>query len=186
MDRELAEKLREYKESLSAQEIAELVRETKELEAYQEEESSPEDLAKIPVLKREDISRDIAPVYNDERTVDGVKLVHHNVETNGIGYVTLMFDLSGIREEKLPYVGILQSVLGIIDTANYEYGELFNEINVHTGGIGTSLELYTDVTRAKEKEFKATFEMKVKALYTKMDVLFSMMGEIIMESKLDD
>ena len=186
MDRELAEKLREYKESLSAQEIAELVRETKELEAYQEDESSPEDLAKIPVLKREDISRDIAPVYNDERVVDGVKLVHHNVETNGIGYVTLMFDLSGIREEKLPYVGILQSVLGIIDTANYEYGELFNEINVHTGGIGTSLELYTDVTRAKEKEFKATFEMKGKALYPKMDVLFSMMREILMESNLED
>ena len=32
-------------------------------------------------------------------------MVHHNVETNGIGYVTLMFDLSGIKEEKLPYVG---------------------------------------------------------------------------------
>lgn len=78
-------------------------------------------------------------------------MVHHNVETNGIGYVTLMFDLSGIKEEKLPYVGILQSVLGIIDTTNYEYGELFNEINVHTGGIGTSLELYTDVTKVKEK-----------------------------------
>ena len=113
-------------------------------------------------------------------------MVHHNVETNGIGYVTLMFDLSGIKEEKLPYVGILQSVLGIIDTTNYEYGELFNEINVHTGGIGTSLELYTDVTKVKEKEFRATFEMKGKALYPKMDVLLSMMREILMESKLDD
>ena len=77
-------------------------------------------------------------------------------------------------------------MLGIIDTANYEYGELFNEINVHTGGIGTSLELYTDVTKVKEKEFRATFEMKGKALYPKMDVLLSMMREILMESKLDD
>src|SRR5699024_4879757 len=130
--------------------------------------------------------REIAPIYNDEKEIDGVKMVHHNVETNGIGYVTLMFDLSGIKEEKLPYVGILQSVLGIIDTTNYEYGELFNEINVHTGGIGTSLELYTDVTKVKEKEFRATFEMKGKALYPKMDVLLSMMREILMESKLDD
>ena len=186
MDRELAEKLQTYKESLSAEELEKLVRDTKELEAYQEEESAPEDLAKIPVLKRSDISREIAPVYNDEREVNGIKMVHHNVETNGIGYVTLMFDLSGIREEKLPYVGILQSVLGIIDTTNYEYGELFNEINVHTGGIGTSLELYTDVTKVKEKAFRATFEMKGKALYPEMDVLFAMMREILMESKLDD
>lgn len=111
-----------------------LVQATKELEAYQEEESSQEDLAKIPVLKRKDISRETAPVFNDEIDADGVKVVHHNVETNGIGYVTLMFDLSGIEEELLPYVGILQSVLGIIDTANYEYGELFNEINRNTGG----------------------------------------------------
>ena len=186
MDKELAEKLQAYKESLSAEEVEKLVNATHELEQYQEEESSPEDLAKIPVLKREDISRDIAPIFNEEMEMDGVKVVHHNVETNGIGYVTLMFDLSGIREELLPYVGILQSVIGIIDTNNYEYGELFNEINVNTGGIGTSLELYTDVTKVKEKEFRATFEMKGKALYPKMNVMFKMMREILMESRLDD
>lgn len=186
MDRELAERLKAYKESLSGEEIEALVQATKELEEYQEEESSQEDLAKIPVLKREDISREIAPVFNDEMDADGVKVVHHNVETNGIGYATLMFDLSGIEEELLPYVGILQSVLGIIDTANYEYGELFNEINMNTGGIGTSLELYTDVTKVKEKEFRATFEIKGKVLYPKMDVLFAMMREILMESRLED
>ena len=186
MDRELAGKLKAYKESLTEEEIQELVRSTKELEAYQEEESSQEDLAKIPVLKREDISRDPAPVFNKELDADGVKVVHHDVETNGIGYVSLMFDLSGIEEELLPYVGILQSVLGIIDTANYEYGELFNEINMSTGGIGTSLELYSDVTRVREKEFRATFEIRGKALYPKLGVLFSMMREILMESRLDD
>ena len=94
--------------------------------------------------------------------------------------------LEAIKEEDLPYVGILQSVLGIIDTENYEYGELFNEINIHTGGIGTSLELYADAQKVKEKEFKATFEMKGKSLYPKMDVLFSMMREILTCSKLDD
>ena len=186
MDKELADKLQAYKDSLSKEEIEELVKATKELEEYQEEESAPEDLAKIPVLGREDISREIAPIYNKEMETSGVKMVHHEVETNGIGYATMMFDLSEIEEELLPYAGILQSVLGIINTKNYEYGELFNEINVHTGGIGTSLELYTDVTKVKEKDFRATFEIKGKALYPKMDVLFSMMREILMESDLGD
>ena len=186
MDKELADKLQAYKDSLSKEEIDALVKATKELEEYQEEESAPEDLAKIPVLGREDISREIAPIYNKELETGEVKLVHHEVETNGIGYTALLFDLSGIPEEKLPYISILQSVLGIINTKNYEYSELFNEINVHTGGIGTSLELYTDVTKVKEKEFRATFEIKGKALYPKMDVLFSMMREILMESDLGD
>ena len=96
MDKELADKLQAYKASLSKEEIDALVKATKELEEYQEEESAPEDLAKIPVLGREDISREIAPIYNKEIETSGVKLVHHEVETNGIGYTALLFDLSGI------------------------------------------------------------------------------------------
>ena len=186
MDRELDEKLQTYKAGLSPDEVEKLARDTAELIVYQESEDAREDMEKIPVLGREDISREIAPICNEERVCDGIPMVYHNVETNGIGYVTLLFDLSGVPEEKLPYVGMLQAVLGIIDTTHYEYGELFNEINVHTGGIGTSLELYPDVTKVKEKEFRATFEMKGKALYPKMDVLFKMMREILTESKLED
>mgnify|MGYP000028476511 FL=1 len=186
MDRELDEKLQTYKAGLSPDEVEKLARDTAELIVYQESEDAREDMEKIPVLGREDISREIAPICNEERVCGGIPMVYHNVETNGIGYVTLLFDLSGVPEEKLPYVGMLQAVLGIIDTTHYEYGELFNEINVHTGGIGTSLELYPDVTKVNEKEFRATFEMKGKALYPKMDVLFKMMREILTESKLED
>ena len=78
MDKELADKLQAYKDSLSKEEIDALVKATKELEEYQEEESAPEDLAKIPVLGREDISREIAPIYNKELETSGVKLVHQD------------------------------------------------------------------------------------------------------------
>lgn len=186
LDKELEAKLQTYKNSLSKEEVAKLVAKTHQLVEYQEEEDALEDQEKIPVLKREDISREIAPIYNEVLNYDGTPVIYHEIETNGIGYIDLLFDLSGIPEEMLPYAGILQSVLGIIDTENYEYGELFNEINVHTGGIGTSLELYPDVTKVREKEFKATFEIKSKALYQKLPVAFAMMQEILTKSKLDD
>ena len=186
MDKELSEKLQAYKAGLSEEEVEELVRRTHELEAYQSEPSTEEELATIPVLGREDISREIAPIYNEEMEIAGIPTVFHEIGTNGIGYIDLLFDLSGVPEEMLPYVGILQAVLGIIDTENYEYGELFNEINVHTGGIGTSLELYPNVTNVREKEFKATFEIKAKALYDKLPVAFAMMKEILTKSKLSD
>lgn len=182
----LEEKLQAYKDSLTAEEVEELVQKTKALTAYQEEPSEKEDLEKIPVLQREDISREIAPIYNEEIKAGNTTVVFHDIETNGIGYVNLIFDMSGIEEELLPYTGILQSVLGVIDTENYEYGELFNEINAQTGGIGTSLELYTDVTKVKEKEFRPTFEMRAKALYHQLPIAFCMMEEILLRSKLDD
>lgn len=186
MEAELAGKLKAYKESLSPEEVRALVEKTKGLEAYQSEPETEEDLNRIPVLNREDISREITPACNEEMEVSGVPVVYHEVETNGIGYVDVMFDMSGIPAEDLPYAGILQSVLGIIDTEHFEYGELFNEINMHTGGIGTSLEVYNDVSRVQEKAFKSTFEMKGKALYSKLDRTFAMMGEILTASKLDD
>ena len=186
METELEEKLQEYKASLTAEEIETFVQKTHALEDYQSEPESEENLEKIPVLKREDISREIEPIINEELTLAGVPVIFHEIETNGIGYVDVLFDMSSVEEEDLPYVGILQSVLGIIDTKHYDYGTLFNEINVNTGGIGTSLELYNDVTNIREKAFKATFEIKGKALYGKLPVAFDMMREILMESKLDD
>ena len=186
MDKELENKLAAYKASLSKEEVEALVKATEQLLEYQEEEEKPEDMEKIPVLERSDISREIAPIQNEELDMDGTKVVLHEIDTNGIGYVDLIFDLSGVSAEELPYVGILQAVLGIIDTDNYEYGELFNEINMHTGGISTSIEVYPDVTRVKEKEFKATFEVKAKALYSKMPIAFAMMQEIMTKSKLGD
>lgn len=186
LDKELEERLAAYKAKLDDAEIKRLVEATAELEAYQEAEEKPEDVEKIPVLTREDISREIAPIYNEEIDCNGTPIIFHEVETNGIGYVDLLFDLSGVSAELLPYVGMLQAVLGIIDTENYEYSELFNEINVHTGGIGTSLEMYPNVTKVEEKEFKATFEIKAKALYDKLPIAFAMMEEILTLSKLDD
>lgn len=186
MEAELEEKLQKYKESLTAEEVEAFVQKTQALEAYQSEPESEENLEKIPVLKREDISREIEPIINEEMTLAGVPVIFHEIETNGIGYVDVLFDMSLVEEQDLPYVGILQSVLGIIDTERYDYGTLFNEINVNTGGIGTSLELYNDVTNIREKAFKATFEIKGKALYGKLPVAFDMMREILMESKLDD
>ena len=186
MDQELEARLEAYKQSLSQEEIARLVAQTQELLEYQESEEDPEDLEKIPVLNRSDISREIAPIQNEEIYVDNTLVVFHEIDTNGIGYMDLLFDLSGVSECELPYVGMLQAVLGLIDTENFEYGELFNEINMYTGGIATSIELYPDLTKVKEKEFRTTFEIKAKALYDKLPVAFAMMKEILTKSKLED
>lgn len=186
VEQELERELNDYKNKLSDTEIEALVKATRELKEYQEEPTKEEDLEKIPVLAREDISTETAPILNQEYHMAGVPVIYHEVETNGIGYLDMLFDMAQVPAELLSYVGILQSVLGIIDTKHYEYGELFNEINVHTGGIGTSLELYPNVEKVEEKEFKATFEIKGKALYPKLSVLFKMMREILMESNLED
>lgn len=176
--------LKEYKESLSEEALRQLVQSTHELKAYQDAPSSPEELEKIPMLKREDIRREAAPFNNEELLTDGTTLLHQNLFTGGISYIRLLFDAGGLPDSLIPYMGILKHVLGYMDTENYSYGELFNEINCHTGGINPAVNLYGNM-RDREK-FRIMFEMKAKVLTDKTDFAFAMLREILHRTKLSD
>ncbi len=180
----LEEKLKAYKESLSKEEIGQIVAFTKHLKEYQSEPSSQEDLEKIPLLTREDIKKEALPFQNEAYQVGGVTLVHHDLFTNGIGYVNLIFKANGIPRKLVPYLGLLKAVLGKVDTANYSYGEFSNELNLHTGGITCGINTYE--LQEDSEEYTATFEVRSKALYEELGTAFTMIKEMIFTSKMAD
>ena len=183
-EKALEEKLEKYRSSLSAEELEELVRKTEALVAYQESEEKPEDLACIPMLKRSDIRREVNGFSNEELKVDDSLFLYQDVCTNGIGYVNVMFEIRDMEVEKVHYLGLLKSVLGYVDTKDYTYGQLFNEINARTGGIQCGVDVFD---KANDPEaFRTMFTIRGKALYSQMDFLFQMMGEILNTSKLTD
>ncbi|RDU24844.1 insulinase family protein [Anaerosacchariphilus polymeriproducens] len=184
MEQELELKLEKYKSSLTKEEINQLIEDTKNLREYQDEPSSKEDLEKIPLLELKDIRKEALPLSNNEVDLDGIKVLHHNIPTNGIGYIKLLFDARNISKEDIPYLGILKSVLGYVDTKNYEYAELSNEINMNTGGFSVGIGTFTNVKDLGDFEFR--LEVKVKAFYEKLDVAFKMLKEVIFTSKLED
>ncbi|MFA9376479.1 MAG: insulinase family protein [Lachnotalea sp.] len=183
-DKELEDKLQKYKESLSENEIQKLVEDTKALEKYQEEPSTKEELEAIPMLKRKDMKKETAPLYNEEKNINDIKVLHHNLFTNGIGYLDLLFDVSKVSNELVPYIGILKSVLGYIDTENYSYGDLYNEVNINTGGITNGINIFPNLDNIGE--FNAKFQIKSKVLYENLDYSFKMIKEILVNSKIDD
>lgn len=180
----VAKELSDYKESLSGEERRGLIASTKELKDYQDEPSPQEELRKIPMLTRADIKKEAAPIVNEELTVEGTTLLYQNIFTGGISYIRLLFDAGDLPGELIPYLGILKQVLGYVDTENYSYGELFNEINCHTGGITPTVNLYGNM-REPEK-FRVMFEFRVRTLTDKTDFAFAMMREIIKRTKLTD
>ncbi|WFR56602.1 insulinase family protein [Anaerocolumna sp. AGMB13025] len=183
-DEQLRQKLADYKAKLSEEEIKRIVEDTIHLKAYQDEPSLKEDVEKIPLLSREDIGKTALPIYNSEKEVDGIPLIHHNVFTNGIAYMKLLFDLEDIPKALVPYVGLLSTVLGYIDTEHYSYLELSNEINIHTGGISSDVASFGK--NGSSKDYLPTFQMDVKVLHEEMDNAFDLLKEIISFTKLDD
>ena len=185
-DEALRKKLAAYKESLSEEELREIIAFTEHLKEYQSEPSSQEELAKIPLLERGDIEKKAALFQNEESFAGGVKLVHHDLFTNGIGYVTLIFKAGGIPSELIPYLGLLKAVLGKVDTEHYSYGEFSTELNLHTGGISCSVGSFDRVREEEKGTFEAVFEVRSKALYEEMRTAFSMMREMMMTSDFGD
>ncbi len=183
-EEQLKEKLANYKAGLTGEEIKKIVEDTLHLKKYQDEPSSREDVERIPLLSREDIGKMAQPIFNEEKEVDGIPIIHHNVYTNGIAYLKLLFDLEDIPKALIPYVGLLSSVLGYVDTQHYSYLELSNEINIHTGGINSDVACFGK--KGSPNVYLPTFQMDVKVLYEEMDNAFDLLKEIISFTKLDD
>ncbi|MBO5054956.1 MAG: insulinase family protein [Lachnospiraceae bacterium] len=183
-DEALYNKLQAYKNTLSDEEIRGIVEDTKALRAYQEQQSSKEALETIPLLTRQDMKKEAAPYINEVKKSGDTTLLVHDIFTNGIGYLNLVFDLKKVPAELFPYVGILKAVLMMVNTENYSYGELFNEVNIHTGGIRFVVNTYTNAD--KMDEYKVTLEVKAKTLYENRDRAMELMKEIILTSDYED
>ncbi len=183
-DEALKNKLKEYKDSLSKEEISDIVRQTRELKEYQDMEDAPEDLARIPLLTLEDMKKESEKFIYELREEDGNKILFHDVFTNGIMYLDFVFDLQNVDADLLPYAASLKKVLGMLNTEHYEYGDLYNEINIKTGGISGSISTYTDSENVTE--FTTKFEISVKVLHENMHSAFDLVKEILTATKFDD
>lgn len=183
-DKELFEKLQEYKATLTEEKRQAIVDQTSALLAYQEEPSSEAALRTIPLLNREDMKKEAAAYINEVHRKENTTILFHELFTNGIGYLNLVFDLKQVPADLLPYVGILKAVLMMVDTKHYSYRELFNEINIHTGGIKAVANTYINAERMEE--YKLTLEIRAKALYEKRDKALALMQEVILTSQFED
>lgn len=58
-----------------------------------------------------------------------------------VSVMQIFFEIHDFDVNTVHYLGLLKSVLGAVDTENYTYGELFNEVNARTGGIAYGIEV---------------------------------------------
>jgi hypothetical protein len=178
------EKLAAYKNGLSEEALEAMVRQTKALKQYQEEPSAPEDVEKIPILEIEDIEPKPQPFFNQYEVVDGWPVLYHDVESRGIAYVKWVFDTGCVPFENIPYISLLASVLGNIDTQDYNYTELSDEINIHTGGIRVSTNIYNE--QGNSDMFHPKLEVVMKVLVPKLPEGVALMAEMAGRSRLSD
>lgn len=180
----LAKELSDYKASLSDEEIDKLIEETEHLKKYQEEPSSDEDLRKLPMLTRADMKKEAMPFSNIEDTLSDVKVVRHDIESNGIDYISFLFDAGDFAQSELGYLGFFTNALGLVSTEKYSYTDLANATNIYTGGISTGTASHPDIKDRNNFVFK--FEVKLKVLEKNLDKALELMEQMLLSSDFTD
>ena len=179
-----AKRLADIKARMSEKERADVVKACAELKAYQEKPDRKEDIEKIPVLKISDIEKTCRPYHNRETKAAGIPVLSHAIETRGIAYVKLLFDMKRVPYRDVPYAGLLSMLLGNLNTEEHSYTELADNVNITTGGITSSIGIYPEYKG--NGRFRAMFEMSMKVLEDKVDDGMAIMEEILRASRLSD
>ena len=180
----LAKELSDYKASLSDEEIKKLIEDTEHLKKYQEEPSSDEDLRKLPMLTRADMKKNAMLFSNIEDELLDVKVVRHDIESNGIDYISFLFDAGDFAQSELGYLGFFTNALGLVSTEKYSYTDLANATNIYTGGISTGTASHPDIKDRNNFVFK--LEVKLKVLEKNLDKALELMEQMLLSSDFTD
>ncbi len=173
-----------YVQGLTREERKKIVTDTESLRRFQQTPDAPEDLRKIPMLTRADLKRECQPYVNAVTQEQNIPFITHDLETNGICYVRLLFDMQDLPQELYPYMSIFKGIVGEFSTAHYSYGDLNNEIQIYTGGLESSVNVYTD---SKNREQYRTFlEINTSILPENLEKCFALLEEILLKSRWDE
>lgn len=176
------EKLAAYKAGLAPEELTALVQDTKDIQARQQSVDAPEELEKLPLLKKEDIDVKQAVYVSKKEEFGGRPAYVYHDFTNKIAYLTLNFDMNYVPVEELPYAGLLASVIGMMDTENYSYAELDNEIGCRLGNLSTDIRMLEKI----DGSFVPYFYITTKYLIKENSAAFDLVEEVLLRTVMDD
>ncbi len=183
-DEQLRAELAAAKKKMSKKDVAGLVEFNRQFSDWQNEEVSPEDLARIPMLSLSDINTKSASYPLETEKWQTATLLKHPLNTNGILYLKAYFDLGHAAEEDLPWLSLYSSLIGQLDSKNYGYADLANEIDINTGGIDLQLSLRTSYQ--DPDQILPKFVLIGKAVQVKTGELLELAAEMALRPVFQD
>ncbi|ODJ63060.1 insulinase family protein [Brochothrix thermosphacta] len=176
--------LNAFKTSLSEQEVADLVVATADLKAQQELVDDEEALKKLPMLTRADLKAEATDYPLSLTKSNDIPVMFYEADTNKIAYIALMFNTSHVAKADVPYLGLLEDLVGQLDTSSYNYSELSNELNIVTGGTSFYNSILSE--KAPSEEFQTYFTVKTKILQDEVKNGLAFVTKILKETLFTD
>ena len=161
----------------------EIIAKQERLEAWQNSEDTPEQLAALPHLELSDLSRTPQEQPIEELVIDGQKLLVHRVNSSGIAYITLYFDENHYTEAELPALGLLCRLFGNLETTQSSVEELNNRVRLLCG----SMTFFISTFNIKDDSSCCTVKLcaSFSTLESNVDQAVSLAAEILTQTRFD-
>ncbi len=182
-EKDEAERLAEYRATLSKEQLEEIVARTKELHALQERPDDPAFLEAMPQLKLADMPKENRTVHKEEGDIGGCPALFHHLPTAGIAYVQLAFDMSALPTRLVPLLPTFSRALLEMGTTRRSYVDLGLEVAGRTGGMGAAPSFMTSHAGRKPVSY---FMVSGKCNLDRMAAMAELFQEIILDTEFDN
>jgi Zn-dependent M16 (insulinase) family peptidase len=179
------ERLAGIRESLTESDLDRLRAEQAELETMQATADSEDDLAKIPFLSVNDLPESLPQIPTEEsETAAGVPLYLHDVFANGILYLDLAFDVSGVDPELLAAVPHYADAIGELGLPGRSYDEVATQISMVAGSFSSATEVAVPLHEVRRPDRRIIF--RIWSLESTFPEAVDLMRELLLESRFAD
>lgn len=168
--------------AMSAADVQAVQETMQRLSHLQETPDTPEALATIPTLTLDDLAREIRRIPLVESELAGVRLLTHDLFTNGILYLDLGFDLRSLPQRLLPYGELFGRLLLSMGTETQDYVKLSQRIGRETGGIYRTAHLAT----TRDGDATTHLILRGKATLSQGQALLDILADVLLTARLDN
>ena len=179
--KELDEYINNLNKNMTSEKLAAIKNDLEKLNIYQNKKDSEEEKASIPVLNIEDVPTDLSKTPR-EVIKDKFTYIYNNLDTAGLIYVSLYFNVDHLSLEELKYLSLINDFLGSVDTKNLAYTEIDDLLFQNLAAPDFS-NTFININDSKCQRLE-----KVSFTSTKetIDKAFEVMNEFIFNSKFEN
>ncbi|WP_394268513.1 insulinase family protein [Anaerococcus nagyae] len=163
--------------STMTKEKLELIRtDLERLDIHQNKKDNEEEKATIPVLNIKDVETHVEKTPR-EIVDDKFKYVYHNIDTAGLIYTSLYFDVDHLSLDELRYLSLINDFMGSVDTNNLPYTQIDDILFQNLSSPNFSNAFISindkDSARLEKVSFTSTIETIEKSIDLIADFMFN-------------
>jgi presequence protease len=177
------ERLAQARRRMDQKQMEEIATAAAELERAQQTPDSPEALASIPVLKRNDLEQRNKEIPCESLSIEGVPTLYHEIFTSGILYLDIGFDLHVLPEHLIPFVPLFGRCLVEMGTDKEDFATLGRRISRITGGISPHT---LTASHRDSQSFAGRLFLRTKAVESRLPELMELLHDVLLRMKPDN